>query len=195
MIFLTSSDQKFSGFWWFEGEHDTFEGNKHRQSTAIVETRRGWKFHVQKVLGTHRDSSQWHRWLQVTREVKYGVRGTEVRGLDGGGTMVWSTKTCSIDRSRRDTSSEHGFTIGTNQERLWISHEVGEVNTPLDHTQPSPSQHPHLSPVPLHETFRDVPGSCRPWNHAQSTYLDESCRVSTLWWLRPSWNHPNQRQP
>ena len=46
------------------------------------------------------------------------VRGTEVRGLDGGGRMVLSTKTCSIDRSRRDTSIEHGFTISTNQERL-----------------------------------------------------------------------------
>ena len=28
------------------------------------------------------------------------VRGTDVRGLDGGGRMVLSTKTCSIDRSR-----------------------------------------------------------------------------------------------
>ena len=33
------------------------------------------------------------------RKVKYGVRGTEVRGLNGGGRMLLSTKTCSIDRS------------------------------------------------------------------------------------------------
>ena len=46
------------------------------------------------------------------------VRGTEVRSLGGGGRMVLRTKTCSIDRSRRDTSIAHGFTISTNQERL-----------------------------------------------------------------------------
>ena len=51
-------------------------------------------------------------------KVRCGARGVEVRALRGGLTLVSITKTCSIDSSRRDTSIEHDFMVGTNQERL-----------------------------------------------------------------------------
>ena len=41
--------------------------------------------------------------------------------------MVASTKMCSIDSPLWDTSIAHGFMVGTNQERLRTSHEVGLV--------------------------------------------------------------------
>ena len=51
-------------------------------------------------------------------KVRCGARGLKVRALRGGLTLVSITKTFSSDSSRRDTSIEHGFMVGMNQERL-----------------------------------------------------------------------------
>ena len=80
-------------------------------------------------------------------KVKYGVRGTEVRGLDGGGTMVWSTKTCSIDSSRRDTSIEHGF------------HDWHQSGTALNISWSRRGEHP-LRPYPTFPWSAPPPLTC-----------------------------------
>ena len=69
------------------------------------------------------------RWVRglTGGKVRCGARGVEVRALRGGLTLVSITKTCSIDSSRRDASIEHGFMVGTNQERLWMYLEVDRV--------------------------------------------------------------------
>ena len=64
-----SSDQDFHEFGWYEAEHDMFDGNKHRQSTAIVEIHPSWKFDVQQVLGTSLNTPKYpckNWWLQMT---------------------------------------------------------------------------------------------------------------------------------
>ena len=104
--------------------------------------------------------------------------------------MVSITKTCSIDSSRRDTSIAHGF-IGR--------HEPGtSLNVSWSGTGERwgcwPGEEGRVcckgSPLPLHETFKAVPGSCWSWNHAQSKYSSRSVDWACFGACFGAQNHP-----
>ena len=153
------------------------------------------KVSCSKCVGNTSRSHQWHRWLQVTRVGQIWCKGYWGEeswrwwqdGFEHQNMLNRQISTRYFDWAWFHDQHESGTALNVS----WS----GRGEHPLYHTRPSLGQHPHLSPVTLHETFRDVPGSCRPWNHAQSTYLDESYQLSTFWWSKPSWNHPNEPWP